>query len=60
MMESVLTAKQRARRLRSALAAKGLIISHGEALELLAQSEGLRDWNTLSARLQRPGPAWRP
>jgi len=42
-------AKAMARTLRSALAAKGLKISHSDSLELIAQAFGLRDWNTLSA-----------
>jgi hypothetical protein len=44
-------AKAMARTLRSALAAKGLKISHSDSLELIAQAFGVRDWNTLSAML---------
>jgi hypothetical protein len=50
-------AKAMARALRGALAAKGLSISHGESLELIAKLFGLKDWNTLSARIQA-AEAW--
>ena len=42
--------KTNARRLRDALAADGIAISHAKALELVARQEGVRDWNTLAAR----------
>lgn len=42
--------KTNARRLRDALAAEGIAISHAKALELVARQEGARDWNTLAAR----------
>lgn len=42
--------KNNARRLRDALAAEGIAISHAKALELVARQEGVRDWNTLAAR----------
>lgn len=42
--------KTNARRLRDALAADGIAISHAKALELVARQEGARDWNTLAAR----------
>ena len=41
--------KAMARRLRTALAARGLDIPHSEALELVAHQLGARDWNTLAA-----------
>ena len=44
--------KQQARRLRTAMAARGAPIAHGAALEILAQQHGQRDWNTLAARLR--------
>lgn len=47
-------AKARARTLRAALAEAGTPVSHARALELVAQEEGARDWNTLHARLSRP------
>lgn len=42
--------KTSARRLRDALAAEGVPISHGKALDLVARQQGARDWNTLSAQ----------
>ena len=42
--------KAHARRLRDALAAEGIDLSHGKALDLVARQHGERDWNTLSAR----------
>lgn len=42
--------KASAKRLRSALAADGIVISHAKALELVARQSGVRDWNTLAAR----------
>jgi len=50
-------AKAMARTLRQALAAKGLAISNSESLELVAQSLGARDWNTLAALIQAEPPA---
>lgn len=44
-------AKARARALRAALAAQGTDVSHSQALELIAQRHGYRDWNTFRARL---------
>lgn len=41
--------KTQAKNLRAALGRAGSDISHAQALELLAQSLGLRDWNTLHA-----------
>jgi len=59
--ESVTTAyptieelKSQAKRLRQAMEARGTAISHGAALELIAQQHGVRDWNTLSALATRP------
>src|SRR3954469_14851774 len=42
-------AKTMAAELRAALAARGLELSHSEALELVAHLFGMRDWNTLCA-----------
>lgn len=42
--------KQMARILRADLAAHDVVISHSEALELVAHQHGARDWNTLAAR----------
>lgn len=49
-------AKSQAKALRAALAAQGAPVSHGQALELVAQQNGSRDWNTLQARLARMAP----
>ena len=46
--------KGMARRLRTALADRDIAVSHSEALELVAQQLGARDWNTLAAA--PPGP----
>jgi ATP-dependent Lon protease len=42
-------AKAMARRLRDALAQKGVTLSHTECLELIARSFGLKDWQVLAA-----------
>ena len=42
--------KNHARKLRDALAADGITVSHTKALELVARQNGARDWNTLVAR----------
>jgi Glyoxalase superfamily protein len=44
-------AKAEAKALRVVRRAEGVAISHAEALELVARSQGARDWNTLHARL---------
>lgn len=46
--------KSQAKRLRTALAEEGVAVSHARALELVARSHGVRDWNTLSARPEKP------
>ncbi len=46
-------AKAQARALRQALARAGTAVGHAQALELVAQQHGARDWNTLHARLSR-------
>ncbi|MBT9386260.1 hypothetical protein KM176_20485 [Pseudooceanicola sp. CBS1P-1] len=43
--------KAQARALRQALQAQGTVVSHAQALELVARQHGARDWNTLHARL---------
>ena len=43
--------KAMARRLRQTLADRGVEVSHSEALELVAQQYGARDWNTLAAEV---------
>ncbi|MBL4928175.1 glyoxalase superfamily protein [Fuscibacter oryzae] len=50
-------AKAQARALRTALEAEGRETGHSEALELVAKSHGMRDWNTLHAAIgNRPAP----
>ncbi|MEQ8298758.1 MAG: glyoxalase superfamily protein [Nitratireductor sp.] len=46
--------KIHAKRLREALAADGIAVSHGKALELVARQNGARDWNTLAAAASAP------
>lgn len=54
--QSVSEAKAQARSLRQALDVQGTQISHSSALELVAQQNGARDWNTLQARLAKSEP----
>ena len=56
MITSLDEAKQAARGLRASLAADGVDLSHGRALEHVAHAAGAADWNTLSARLRAPAP----
>ena len=51
-MTTVDQAKNMARRLRSAMEARGLGATHSDALELVAAQLGHRDWNTASASLE--------
>jgi hypothetical protein len=64
LMRNFRDAKAMARTLRQALAPKGLEISNSEALELVAQMLGERDWNTLAAAIaaaeSEPGDAAAP
>jgi hypothetical protein len=46
--------KAQARRLRKAMSERGTEMTHGMALELVAEQHGLRDWNTLSAVAAKP------
>lgn len=48
-------AKNLAKRLRADLAAAGVSISHGLALEMIAHQLGSRDWNVAAAALGRSG-----
>ena len=50
--------KTQAKRLRKALAESGTEISHSKALELVAQSVGARDWNTVAAKSRANAPVW--
>lgn len=52
---TVAEAKDRARALRAARAARGHPISHARALEAVARAAGARDWNTLRASLPDAG-----
>lgn len=45
--------KALARTLRQALSERGIDLSHGDSLECVARQLGWRDWNTLSAHLDR-------
>jgi hypothetical protein len=47
-------AKARAKTLRGALGEIGHEIAHGQALDLIARLEGLKDWNALAAQLATP------
>ena len=49
-------AKRMARALRAALAAKSIEVSHSQSLELVAQSLGHADWNTLCGAEDAPEP----
>jgi len=44
-------AKAMAQTLREALSEKNVSLSHSESLELMAKALGIKDWNTLSARI---------
>ncbi|MFT7060220.1 MAG: hypothetical protein ACJASV_002737 [Pseudorhodobacter sp.] len=52
------TLKAQAKRLRQTLAKSGTEVSHSRALELLAQSMGLQDWNTLHAKIGNAAIGW--
>ena len=43
--------KAMAKSLRGSLAARNVLLSHGECLEIVAKQLGFADWNTLSAKL---------
>jgi hypothetical protein len=49
-------AKAMAQTLRASLASKGLKITVGQSLELMAELFGLPDWNTLAAAIRRGAP----
>lgn len=52
-VRTIAEAKAHAKALRIALATEGTIVGHAKALELVAHQNGARDWNTLSARLDK-------
>ena len=43
--------KAMARSLRASMAARSVVLSHSECLEIVAKQFGFVDWNTLSARM---------
>ncbi|PTY38471.1 hypothetical protein BGP77_12240 [Saccharospirillum sp. MSK14-1] len=45
--------KAQAKRLRQLMAEQGVAVSHSQSLELIAHNYGYRDWNTLSAQLNK-------
>jgi uncharacterized protein len=49
-------AKAMARRLREALAQRGLALTHTDCLELIARSFGLKDWHVLAALIEAGSP----
>ena len=50
-MRTYLEAKAMAKSLRTALAAKGIELSHSECLELVSKQIGFDEWNMLSAKI---------
>jgi hypothetical protein len=50
-MRTYKDAKTMAKSLRDSLAARSVLLSHSECLEIVAKQSGFADWNTLSARL---------
>jgi glyoxalase superfamily protein len=52
-MRDFRNAKAMAQTLRAALATKGVKITIGQSLELIAEIFGVADWNTLAAAIPR-------
>ena len=50
-MRTYKDAKAMAKSLRDSLAARSILLSHSECLEIVAKQFGFADWNTLSAKL---------
>jgi hypothetical protein len=50
-MRTYKDAKAMAKSLRDSLAARSVLLSHSECLEIVAKQSGFADWNTLSATL---------
>ena len=50
-LPSLDAAKTQAKALRTAMQATGQDISHSQSLELIAKSHGIKDWNTLHAKI---------
>lgn len=53
IVQSIEEAKARAVHLRKMALDQGRSLSHGKALEIVAKEQGIRDWNTLIARLAK-------
>ncbi len=56
-LPTITAAKAQAKRLRTSLQTNDMTISHGKALEMVAEQHGFRDWNTLHAAIGNTGPA---
>ena len=54
---SVRDLKDQAKRLRGALEGAGTPVSHSKALELVAEQNGYRDWNTAKAMAPETAPS---
>jgi hypothetical protein len=50
-MRNCKDAKLMAKSLRDSLAARSIVLSHSECIEIVAKQFGFADWNTLSAKL---------
>jgi hypothetical protein len=57
VMRTYKDAKAMAKSLRSSLAARSVLLSHSECLEIVAKQFGFADWNTLSAKVDEE-PDW--
>ncbi|MGI9400993.1 MAG: glyoxalase superfamily protein [Rhizobiaceae bacterium] len=55
-LPSLQAIKLQAKRLRSALAEKGLPISHGRSLEIQANKHGYKNWNAIRAAIGNEEP----
>lgn len=55
-LPTLAAAKAEARSLREMRKDAGQPIGHGQALEIVAQAHGFRDWNTMAAALRGTGP----
>jgi len=53
-------AKAMAQTLRDALSEKNVSLTNSESLELVAKTLGIKDWNTLAARIQAAGGSDKP
>lgn len=59
-MRTYLQAKAMAKSLRESLAAKNVLLSHGECLELVARQLGFGNWNVLAAKIELDSGAREP